>query len=66
MLDNETLQATTRLGHNGRRQAKAQSVLTCAMSQADRILNMYEIHISLNFSLRHGEIILILFNIKTV
>ena len=42
----------------------------CAMSQAERILNIfeigYEIHISLNFSFRFGGIILILLNIKPV
>ena len=37
---NETLQATTRLGHNGRGQAKAQTELTCAVSQAEHILTM--------------------------
>ena len=50
---NETLQAITRSGHNGRGQAKAQTKLMCAVSQAERILNMCEIsceiHISLNF-----------------
>ena len=49
-LDNETLQATTRSGHNGTGQAKAQTDLMCSMSQARRILNMYEssyeIHVS--------------------
>ena len=69
-LDNETLQATTRSGHNGRRQAIAQTELTCAMSQVERILNMYEIgceiHISLNFSFKFERIILILFSIKAV
>ena len=39
-LDNETLQATTRSGHNGRGQGKAQTVLTLAGSQAERILNI--------------------------
>ena len=51
-LDNEALQATTRSGHNGRGQAKAQTVLTLARSQAERLLNIceigYEIHISRN------------------
>ena len=69
-LDNETLRATTRSGHNCRGQAKAQTDLMCAVSQAERILNTcengYEIHISLNFSFNFGEIILILFNIKPV
>ena len=53
MLDNESLQATSRSGHNGRGQAKAQTELTCAVSQAERMFYMceigYEIHISLNF-----------------
>ena len=53
-FDNETLQATTRSGHNGRGQAKAQTELTCAISQAQHILNMceigYEINIAQNFS----------------
>ena len=52
-LDNETLQATTHSGHNGREQAKAQTELKCAMSLAECILNMceisYEIHVSLFF-----------------
>ena len=52
-LDNVTLQSTTRSGHNGREQAKAQTELMCAVSQAERILNMceigYGIHISLHF-----------------
>ena len=39
-LDNETLQATTRSGHNGRRRAKAQTELSCAVSHVERILNM--------------------------
>ena len=51
-FDNETLQTTTRSGHNGRGQAKAQTELTSAVSQAERILHIceigYEIHISLN------------------
>ena len=34
-LDNETLQATTSSGHNGRGQAKAQTELTCAVSQVN-------------------------------
>ena len=55
-LDNETLQATTRSGQYGRRQAKAQTELTYAVSQAERILNMceigYEIHISLNLTIK--------------
>ena len=42
-LDIETLQATTRSGHNGRGQAKAQTELTCAVSQEERILNICEI-----------------------
>ena len=67
-LDNEILQATTGSGHNGRRQAKAQTELTCAVAQVKRILNMceigYEIHISLNFSIKFVGIILILFSIK--
>ena len=66
----ETLQATTRSGHDGRGQAKTQTKLTCAESQAGRILNMfeisYEIRISLNFSFKLGGIILILFYIKPV
>ena len=33
-LDNETLQATTRSGHNSRRQAKAQTELTCVSGGA--------------------------------
>ena len=49
-LDNETQQATTRSGHYGRGQAKVQTELTCAVFQAERILNMrevgYEIHMS--------------------
>ena len=65
--DNQTLQATTRSGHNSRGQAKAQTELTCAVSQAERILNMrevgYEIHISLNVSFKFGALILRLFNI---
>ena len=68
MLDNETLQAKTHLGHNSKGQSKAQTELTSVVSQAERILNMceigYEIHISLNFLLKYGGIILILFNIK--
>ena len=67
-LDNETLQATTRSGHNSKVQTTAQTEKMCAVSQAERILNMceigYEIHISLNFSFKFGGIILILFNIK--
>ena len=39
----ETLKATTRSGHNGKGQWKAQTELTCAASQAERILNMCEI-----------------------
>ena len=69
-LNYETLQATTRSGHNGRGQAKAQTELKCAVSQAYRILNMceigYEILTSLNFSFKFGGIILILFNNKPV
>ena len=68
--DDETLQATARSGHKGRGQEKAQTVLTCAVSQAEHILNMceicYEIHISLSFSFQFGGIIHILFNIKPV
>ena len=67
MLDNETLQARTHSGHNGRGQAKAQTKDTYAMSQVEHIMNMseigYEIHISLNFSLKFGGIIPVLFNI---
>ena len=63
---NETLQTTTHSGHDGRGKAKAQTKLTFAVSQAKHILNMCEIHISLNFSFKFGEIILILFNIKPV
>ena len=70
MLDNETRQATTRSGHNGRGQAKAQTKLTCDVSQAESMLNMcdicYEIHMSQNSSFKFGEIILILFYIKPV
>ena len=55
-LDNETLQTTARSDHNGKEQTKAQTELTCAVSQAERILNIcemsYEIHISLNFSFK--------------
>ena len=44
--------------------------LTCALSQEERILNIfeigYEIHMSLNFSFCFGGIILILFNIRPV
>ena len=69
-LDNEALQDATRSGHNVRGQAKEQTELTCAVSLAERILNMseigYEIHTSLNFSFKFGGIILILFNIKPV
>ena len=36
--DNETLQATTRSGHNCRGQGKAQIELTCAMYQASTYL----------------------------
>ena len=39
-LDNHPLQATSRSGHNGRGQAKAQTELTCDVSQVERILNM--------------------------
>ena len=69
-LDNETIQATNSSGHNGRGQVKAQTELTCAVSQAKRILNMceisYEIHISQNLPFQCGGIILILFKIKPV
>ena len=69
-LDNEPIQATTHSGHNGRGQAKAQTELTCAVSQTGRILNMreigFEIHISLNFSFTFGGMILTLFNMKPV
>ena len=62
-IDNETLQATSCSGHNVRGQAKAQTELTCAVSQAERILNMceigYEVHISKNFSFKFERIILI-------
>ena len=68
--DNVTLQATTRSGHIDRGKAKAQTELTCAVSQAERILNMceigYEIHTSLNFSFKFGGVIHILFNINPV
>ena len=68
ILDNETLQATTHSGHNRRRQAKAQTELTCAVSQPERVLNMcaigYDIHISLYMSFKFGGIILVLLNIK--
>ena len=44
--------------------------LTRAMSEVERISNMceigYEMNISLNFSLKFGGIILILFNINPV
>ena len=50
ILDNETLQATTRSSHNGRGQAKAQTELICAVSQAERILNMCESDYEMNFS----------------
>ena len=67
-LDNETLQSTSRSDHNSRGRATKQTGLTCAVSQAQRIMNMceidYEIHISLYFSFKSGGIILILFNIK--
>ena len=36
-IDNETLQATTRSGHNGRLQAKAQNELTCGFSGGTHI-----------------------------
>ena len=36
-LDNEALQATTRPDHNGGGQATAQTQLTCAVSQAERM-----------------------------
>ena len=53
-LDNGDLHAITRSCNNDRRQAKAQTELTCVISHAECILNMceigYEIHISLNFS----------------
>ena len=65
-FDNETLQATTRSGRNGRGQAKAQTELAYTVSQAERILNMYEIHISLNFLFKFWGIIFMLFNIKAV
>ena len=69
-LDNEILQTISRLGHNGRGQAKAQTELTCAVSQAEQILNMCEIgdeiHISLNISFQCGGIILILYSNKPV
>ena len=70
MLDNETLQATTRSVHYGKEQAKVQTELTCAVSQAECILKMceigYIIHISLNFSFKFGGLVLILFNVKPV
>ena len=69
-LDNETLQATTWSGHNSRGQAKWQTKLMCAMSQAELLLNMceigYEIHISEKISLTFGGIIPILLSIKPV
>ena len=44
--------------------------MTCAVSQAEIMSNMCEIgneiHISLNFSFKFGEIIFILFNIMPV
>ena len=68
--DNETLQTTARSIHNGRGHAQGLTKLTFAVSQAEHILNMceigYEIHISLNFSLKFGVVVLILFNIKPV
>ena len=64
-LDNESLQATTRSGHNGTGQAKSQNELTYALSQSEHIFNMreigYEIHISLNLSIKYGGIIPILY-----
>ena len=70
MVYNETLPATARSGHNGRGQTNAQTDLTCAVSQAERMLNMCEIgneiHISLIFSFIFGGIVLILFKIKPV
>ena len=70
MLDNETLQAVTRSGHSSRGQAIEQTELTCAVSQAESILNMckivYEIHISLDLSNKFGGVIPVLFNIKPV
>ena len=68
-FDNETLQVTAHSGHNDiGQEVKAQTGLTCVMSQTESILIMceigYEIHISLNFSFKCGRIILILFNIK--
>ena len=70
-FDNETLQVTARSGHNDREQeVKAQTGLTCVVSQTERILIMceigYEFHISLNSSFKFGGIILILYNIKRV
>ena len=69
-LYDENLQATTCSDHNGRGQEKVPNELTCAVSQAEHILNMceigYEIHILLNFSFKFGGIILILFKIKPV
>ena len=38
-LDNKTIQSTTRSGRNGGGQAEAQTELTSAVSQAERILN---------------------------
>ena len=43
MLDNETLQAATRSGHDLRGQAKAQTGCMSAVSQSERIWNMCEI-----------------------
>ena len=61
-VDNETLQATTRSGHNGRGHRDR------VVSQAEHILKMceigHEIHISRNLSFRFGGIILILLIIK--
>ena len=67
-LDNDALQATNRSAHNDNGQAKTQTELTCAVSQAERIFNIceigYEIHISLKLSSKFGGIIPILFSIK--
>ena len=49
-LFNETLQASTHSGSNGRGQAKTQTKDTCAMSQAGCILNMCEIGYAIHVS----------------
>ena len=59
MLDNETLQASTRSSHDGRGQAKAQTELMCAVPQVEHILNMclrntlYVTHSKKTFQIKH-------------